>query len=90
MIEDPQRDEDPGQIGGPGPDYDVDEAHRPLQESGEGEAEGFEEAERELVEEASHGEGAWDPEADEFPEEKESDLATGESGEADEAQPRDL
>jgi hypothetical protein len=32
-----------------------DEAERPLVEAGEGEAEGFDEAERELVEHASHG-----------------------------------
>jgi len=32
-----------------------DEAQRPLQEAGEGEAEGFELAEQELVEHASHG-----------------------------------
>lgn len=33
----------------------ADEAQRPLDEAGQGEAEGFEEAERELVEHASHG-----------------------------------
>jgi hypothetical protein len=33
----------------------IDEAARPLVEAGQGEAEGFEEAERELVEHASHG-----------------------------------
>jgi hypothetical protein len=33
----------------------VNEADRPLVEGGEGEAEGFEQAERELVEHASHG-----------------------------------
>jgi predicted lipid-binding transport protein (Tim44 family) len=33
----------------------ADEAQRPLVEAGEGEAEGFEAAERELVEHASHG-----------------------------------
>jgi len=33
----------------------VDEAARPVAEGGGGEAEGFEEAERELVERASHG-----------------------------------
>lgn len=35
-------------------DY-VDEAQRPLEEAGQGEAEGFELAERELIEHASHG-----------------------------------
>ena len=52
-----------GAIGGPTPKYDedLDPAERPLREGGEGEAEGFEEAERELVEHASHGDPAPDP-----------------------------
>lgn len=33
----------------------VDEAQRPLEEAGQGESEGFELAERELIEHASHG-----------------------------------
>jgi hypothetical protein len=33
----------------------VDEAQRPLEEAGQGESEGFEQAERELIEHASHG-----------------------------------
>jgi hypothetical protein len=33
----------------------VDEAQRPLEEAGQGEAEGFEQAERELIQHASHG-----------------------------------
>jgi len=33
----------------------VDEAQRPLQEAGQGESEGFEQAERQLTEHASHG-----------------------------------
>jgi hypothetical protein len=32
-----------------------DEARRPLEEAGQGEAEGFEQAEKELIEHASHG-----------------------------------
>jgi hypothetical protein len=50
------------QIGGspsaePGPrsSEEVDEAQRPLVEAGQGEAEGFEQAENELIENASHG-----------------------------------
>jgi hypothetical protein len=39
----------------PNPIESVDEAHRPLEESGEGESEGFELAEQELIEHASHG-----------------------------------
>jgi hypothetical protein len=42
-------------IGGVAGDEDLDPAERPLAESGEGEAEGFELAEEELVEHASHG-----------------------------------
>lgn len=40
--------------GNPGGDYGVDEEEVPLAEAGEGAAEGFEQAERELVENASH------------------------------------
>ncbi len=54
--------EEAGAIGGrvssepPAVDEDSpDEAHRPLVEAGEGESEGFEEAERELIEHAGHG-----------------------------------
>jgi hypothetical protein len=48
------------QIGGrtssePPPVEGVDEAQRPLVEAGQGEAEGFELAEQELIEHASHG-----------------------------------
>lgn len=38
-----------------GGDEQLDPAQVPLAEAGEGEAEGFEEAERELIEHASHG-----------------------------------
>ncbi|HEY1507917.1 MAG TPA: hypothetical protein VGF93_02880 [Solirubrobacteraceae bacterium] len=38
-----------------GDEPEVDEAQRPLEEAGQGEAEGFELAERELIEHASHG-----------------------------------
>jgi hypothetical protein len=48
-------------IGGPKPRTDADEAHRPLEESGEGEAEGFELAERDLEEHATHGDPGVDP-----------------------------
>jgi hypothetical protein len=34
---------------------EIDEAQRPLQEAGQGEAEGYEESERELIEHATHG-----------------------------------
>jgi hypothetical protein len=55
-----------------------------VEEAGGGEAEGFEQSERELVEEASHGEHRWDPEADAFPPEEESDRASAEYAEPDE------
>jgi hypothetical protein len=53
-------------IGGRRPDYEGDEAHRPLEEGGEGEAEGFEVAERDLEDAASHGDNRHSPEEDEF------------------------
>ena len=76
-------------IGGPGPDYETDEEHRPLAEAGEGESEGFEDAERELIENASHENSGASALRDEFPAEEESDRSTAEYGEADEATPAD-
>jgi hypothetical protein len=73
-----------GAIGGPAPDYEGDEAARPVEESGGGVAEGFEESERALIEEASHGEGRRSPEADAFTPEVESDEATAVYSEPDE------
>jgi hypothetical protein len=62
-----------------------EEAARPVEEAGGGVAEGFEEAERQLEEEASHGDAGGDPELDAFPPEAESDEATAEYAEPDEA-----
>jgi hypothetical protein len=76
-----------GQIGGDRPDYyeDDDESSRPLEEAGEGEAEGFELAEEDLVEEASHGEERRSPEADGFDEEEtEVDSVYGEADDVEE------
>jgi len=50
-----------GNVGGPGADQDLDPAERATAEHGGGEAEGFEQAERELIEHASHGDPAPDP-----------------------------
>ena len=75
---------DAGRIGGPAPDVEGDEASRPLEEAGQGVAEGFEQSERELVEQASHGDDRWDPQTGEFPPETESDRATAAYSEADE------
>jgi hypothetical protein len=82
--------EEAGSIGGRRPDYDADDAHRPLEEAGEGEEEGFEEAERELIEAASHGESRVDPEDDAFAPEEDALDATPEYGEPDEEEPPDL
>jgi hypothetical protein len=78
-----------GQVGGPAPEYAGDEEARPVEEAGGGVAEGFEESERELIEEASHGDGVHSPEVDAFTPEAESDEATAEYGEADKVEPPD-
>jgi hypothetical protein len=62
----------------------IDEAERPLEEAGEGVAEGFEEAEAELIEEAEHGEGR-PADLDAFPVEEDEDPAT--YGDADDVRP---
>jgi hypothetical protein len=82
-------------IGGPRPDYAVDddrrdERWRPLEEAGEGEAEGFELAERDLIEEASHGDERRSPEVDAFAPEVEADEATAVYGEPDELDPTEV
>lgn len=71
-------------IGGSAPQTDADEAHRPLEEAGEGESEGFELAERALEEQATHGDGGGDPSVDAFTPEVESDESGASYGEADE------
>jgi hypothetical protein len=81
---------DAGSIGGQRPDYEGDEARRPLEEAGEGEAEGFEQAERDLIESAQHGEGRYSPEADGFTPEVESDRADAVYGEPDEVDPTEV
>jgi hypothetical protein len=75
------------EIGGPAPDDAVDDpAQRPLVEGGEGEAEGFELAEEELIENASHGDQKSFPDRDAPPPEEPSDT---EYGEPDQAIPDD-
>lgn len=74
--------EEAGAIGGdPGEDYDVSEEERAVAEGGGGVSEGFEEAERELVENTSHEAVAPDP--SEFAGEPEERRAETEYGEAD-------
>jgi len=82
-------------IGGRRPDYDVDDEHRdeswrPLEEAGEGEAEGFELAERDLIDEAAHGDQGRSPERDAFAPEVESDEADPVYGEPDEVDPTEV
>ncbi len=75
------------EIGGPAPADPVDDpAQRPLVEGGEGEAEGFELAEEELIDNASHGNQKRFPDGDVPPPEEPSDS---EYGEPDQAIPDD-
>lgn len=71
-------------IGGVVPPVSDDPAMEPLYEAGEGEEEGWELAEAELIENAAHGEGHGDPERDAFAPEREGDRATAAYGESDE------
>ena len=82
-------------IGGARPDYEseedlqADEAHRPLYEGGEGVEEGFEIAEDDLEEAASHEENRYDPEVRDFGDEESAGDADVVSGEADEIETPD-
>ena len=77
-------------IGGPPPEYEdeegrrADDAERVVIEGGEGFEEGFELAEADLEETASHGENRYDPELDEFADEESAGDADAVSGEPDE------
>jgi len=72
------------------PDEKNDPAMKPVEEAGGGVSEGFEQAEEELIENASHGDGAGNPETDAIDnEDAEAERSTAEYGEADEAQPAD-
>lgn len=75
------------EIGGPAPDDPIiDPAQRPLVEGGEGEAEGFELAEEELIDRAAHGDQKHFPAIDVPEPEEPTDTAFGE---ADEEIPQD-
>jgi hypothetical protein len=75
---------DAGRIGGvAGDEDDFDPEMRAVYEAGGGEAEGFEQAEADLIENAQHGGGRGDPLSDAFTPEAESDLSGAEYGEAD-------
>lgn len=66
------------------------EAMRPVEEGGGGVAEGFEQAEEELIENATHGDGTGDPLADAIDNESaEAERSTAEYGEADDIDSHD-
>lgn len=69
-------------IGGRAGDEELDPAQRPLVEAGEGEAEGFELAEADLVEAAEHGDSRGNPLLDAFAPESGA-APVGTFGEAD-------
>ena len=72
------------------PDEKNDPAMKPVEEAGGGVAEGFEQAEEDLIENATHGDGIGNPEADAIDNESiEAEESTAEYGEADEARPSD-
>jgi hypothetical protein len=79
-----------GAIGGRRPEYEdeegdrADESERAVIEGGEGVEEGFETAESDLREAASHGENRYDPEGRDFGDDESAGDADVESGEADE------
>jgi hypothetical protein len=70
-------------IGGRAGDEDLDPALRPLVEGGEGEAEGFELAEEDLIEAAQHGDSTADPLGDAFTPEVDGFDNVDSYGEAD-------
>lgn len=75
--------EEAGAIGGISGDEGIPEAERPLAEAGEGESEGFELAEQDLIEAASHGSGNRNPLGDRFTAEDARSEGLAEYGEAD-------
>ncbi|MET0603156.1 MAG: hypothetical protein ABW167_14310 [Baekduia sp.] len=78
-------------IGGPRlDDAHGDEAFEAVAEAGGGESEGFELAEEQLIDNATHGDGRADPIGDAFTPEVESDERTAIDGEADEERVSEL
>src|SRR5690348_13196180 len=72
-----------GRIGGRSGDQSLDDAERPLVEAGEGEAEGFEVAEQDLIDHAEYQDGEGTPRLDQFAGEPE-EADPGVYGEPDE------
>ena len=77
-------------IGGDGGSYGVDESERALAEAGQGEAEGFELAEQDLVENASHSADSNADPTHRAGLEEASDPAAQVYGEADDVEHEDL
>jgi hypothetical protein len=76
---------DAASIGGAAGSDSDDPAMQPVEEAGGGVEEGFEQAEHDLVENASHGDGTGNPEVDAIDNENaEAERSTAEYGEADE------
>ena len=75
-----------GEIGGDAPKDSEDPAQQPLAEAGQGESEGFELAEKQLEDIASHGDEHRFPDRDVRPAEEREDV---ERGEADQSIPAD-
>lgn len=76
------------EIGGPAPDDPVDDpAEQPLVEAGQGESEGFEVAEAELIDNAEHGDQKRFPNRDAGRPEEPTDTTA--FGEADDVIPQD-
>jgi hypothetical protein len=76
-------------IGGPRSSPTGDPAMDPVYEAGGGEEEGFEAAEEELIENATHGDGRGDPARDAIAPEAEADRSTVTYGEGDQERKED-
>jgi hypothetical protein len=75
---------DAGAIGGEPGTHVADPEMQAVEEGGGGVAEGFEQAEEDLIENATHGDGAGNPEADAIDNENvEAQRSTAEYGEPD-------
>jgi hypothetical protein len=72
------------EIGGPAPASARDPWMQPVYDAGGGEREGFEQAEDDLIENATHGDGRANPLRDAIDPEVEADRSGAEYGEADE------
>jgi hypothetical protein len=77
------------EIGGPARRDSDDPAWAPLYEAGEGEEEGFELAEQDLIDNATHADGRGNPYRDALTPEVESDRSSADYGEPDEEELED-